>query len=133
MSTKFLATGALVAGLVIFIWGAIAHTVPMLPGSLFDFKDKEGVLDAVRAQTAGNGVDFDTRGVFAVVALRPDLGEQGSADGPEPRGRVRDERNRGAGAGLAAAIRAAGVMASDSFCALAGVAAFLGTQVSYWN
>jgi hypothetical protein len=48
----------------------------MLPGSLFDFKDKEGVLDAVRAQTAGNGVDFDTRGVFAVVALRPDFGDK---------------------------------------------------------
>jgi len=132
--TKFLVVGCLIGGLIIFGWGAISHTVLMLPGSLDEFMDKQAVLDAVRAQTPGNGMYLDTRGVLVALSLRPDAADRTQEMG----GRLVLEYVTNVLEALLLCLlllrsRAAGAFDSARFTGIAGIAAWLGLQVSYWN
>ena len=74
MNAKFLVTGAIVGGIVLFLWGAVTHE--LLPQPLREFKDEKAVVDVIRANGSGNGVYFARRGMLASVAFLPDLGDK---------------------------------------------------------
>ncbi len=71
MHAKFLLLAVLLGGLTIFFGGALSHTALALPGARYPLKDAAAVIDAIRAQAPANGVYYDSRGLLAVVALRP--------------------------------------------------------------
>lgn len=73
MHARYLVSAALLGGIVSFTWGAVSHMA--LPGSEPKaFADSNAVIQNVKANAAENGIYFDQRGLFAVVAFRPDLG-----------------------------------------------------------
>jgi hypothetical protein len=74
MSAKFLMTAAVAGGIVLWLWGAVTHA--LLPQPIREFKNEQAVVDAVRANTEGNGVYFARRGVMAAVAFRTDFGDK---------------------------------------------------------
>ena len=76
MNAKYLLGETIAAGLTIFIWGAISHMALPMPEPVQRFKNEQLVLDAVRAQTNGNGVYLDPRGVFVALSLRPDMADK---------------------------------------------------------
>ncbi len=134
MHAKFLLLAALLGGLTIFIWGALAHTALALPGAMYPLKDGTAVIDAIRAQAPDNGVYYDARGLLAVVSLRPDMADK--------------SKDLGANLGmefvtncaealllvfLLARSRAKGVFERAQLTGLMGLAAFLGLEISYWN
>ena len=77
MRVKFLLLGPLVAAITIFVWGAFSHlALPWHITTLKEFQNNQTVLDAGRANTSGNGIYFSPEGIFAVVALLPDLSDK---------------------------------------------------------
>ena len=74
MSAKFLAVGAVVGGIVLFLWGGFTHAV--LPAPMREFKDEQAVVQAIRANIPENGVYFAKRGMLAAIAFRPDLADK---------------------------------------------------------
>ena len=83
MNTRFLLTGAVAGGLIIFMWGLVSHIAVPWPGEpLKDFSDPQPMLEALKAHTSGNGVYLDLHGVFAAVNLRPDMSDQSDLFGP---------------------------------------------------
>ena len=77
MNVKFLVVGALVAGIVIFLWGTVSHVVlPWHKYTMDEFTDSGAVLDEIAANTKGNGVYFGEQGVFAIVSVLPDRSDK---------------------------------------------------------
>ena len=78
MKTKFVLIGALVAGLVIFVWGAAWNT--SLDGLVLkQFANDQAVATAVRQAAPANGLYFSSRGVIAAVRMAPDLRDLSNA------------------------------------------------------
>jgi len=98
------------------------------------FKNDQLVLDAVRAQTNGNGVYIDPRGVFLALSLRPDL-----ADKSQNMGRylaVEGVTNLAQGFLLALVllqVKPKTVLGYAVFGLLVGLVAWVGIDVSLWN
>lgn len=67
MSAKYLLVGTLILGVVIFLWGAVTHS--LLPAPLKTFTNGAPVVAAVHANTPSNGVYLDEHGVFAAVSF----------------------------------------------------------------
>jgi hypothetical protein len=74
MNSKYLVTATIVGGVVLFLWGFITHS--LLPQPMSYFKDEMAVVQVLRANAAVNGIYFGPRGVFASVAMLPDLGDK---------------------------------------------------------
>ena len=72
MHVRYLVSAALLGGIVSFGWGALTHT--MLPAAEpHVFSDSTAVVHTVQANAPSNGVYYDSRGLFAVVAFHGDL------------------------------------------------------------
>ena len=132
MSVKFPVVGAIVGGIVLFMWGAVTHM--LLPQPLHSFKDEGAVTQVIRANAPENGVYFSTRGVFASVALLPDLSDKAQ--------NITPNLLRQLGTDTCAALllcfvlrglRGKSVLAGAGWLALVGFAAFLLKIVPYWN
>ena len=134
MDAKYLLGGSVAAGLTIFVWGATSHMALPLPEPVEKFKNDQLVLDAVRAQTNGNGVYIDPRGVFLALSLRPDL-----ADKSQNMGRylaVEGVTNLAQGFLLALVllqVKPKTVLGYAVFGLLVGLVAWVGIDVSLWN
>lgn len=74
MNGKYLIVGAIVGGIVLFLWGAVTHAV--LPAPMHAFTNEDAVTQAIRTNTAGNGVYFAKSGILASVAFLPDYGDK---------------------------------------------------------
>ena len=75
MQARYLFSAALLGGVVSFGWGFFSHAV--LPGAKpASFADSTAVVQTVKANAPANGIYFDGRGLFAVVAFRPDLSQK---------------------------------------------------------
>lgn len=75
MAIKFLAAGAVVAGIILFLWGMVVHAALPIE-SVKEFKDTQAVVQCLRANAPENGVYLAGEGVLAAVSLRPDLADQ---------------------------------------------------------
>ncbi len=74
MGPKFLVLGAIVGGIVLFLWGGVTHA--LLPAPMREFKDEQAVVQAMHANAPDNGVYFARRGMLAAIAFRPDMGDK---------------------------------------------------------
>jgi hypothetical protein len=75
MRAGYLVTAAVIGGIVSFGWGAVSHLAGVFPGTEPKaFADSNAVVQAVKANAPENGIYFEGRGLFAVVAFRPDMG-----------------------------------------------------------
>ncbi len=75
MRAGYLVTAAVIGGIVSFGWGAVSHLAAVFPGTEPKaFADSNAVVQAVKANAPENGIYFEGRGLFAVVAFRPDMG-----------------------------------------------------------
>ncbi len=135
MNAKYLVAGTLVGGIFLFLWGGALHTgVPLEVQGLRELTDGGPVVQALLAQTRGNGVYFSPQGLMVVVAFRP-----GRNDVTESIG---SNLALEFAANLAQAfllslltlqLRGASAAARAGGIALAAVAAGLENQVSDWN
>ncbi len=83
MNTKFLISGAVVGGLLLFVWGAAYHMIiPWEKIALSEFKDTPAIVQAVRANAPQNGMYFAPQGVFAAVSFFPDMSDKTNLMGP---------------------------------------------------
>lgn len=134
MKTRFLLLAALLGGLTIFFWGALSHTLLEMPGTLVPLKDGTSVINAIRSQAPNNGVYYDPRGLLAVVSLRPDMADKSQAMGANLAVEfVTNCLNALLLAFLLLKSRARTTLACAWLGALAGLLAFTGISVSYWN
>jgi hypothetical protein len=131
MKTKFVVVGAVLAGLVIFVWGAIWNsTLDELV--MKRFANDAAVATTIRQGAPTNGLYYSSRGVVAAVAMRPDMAQITNAEmGPYL---VKEGvADLALGALLALLVLAFGSVtaARDGvLCALAGLAAGVGIAFS---
>ncbi len=135
MNTKFLIVGTLAGGATLFAWGTVSHMLlPVSEATLKEFKDSRAVVETIRANAPENGVYFAREGVFASVALLPDLSDKTTLMGRSLVVQFATE--------LAAAFflcllmlgaRAASVGGRTGLLALAAVAAGVEQLIPEWN
>jgi len=78
MKTKFMLIGAVVAGLVLFVWGAIWN-MSLDDLVMKQFANDQAVATAVHQAAPANGLYYSTRGVVAAVRMRPDMSDLSNA------------------------------------------------------
>lgn len=72
MRWRFLLTGALAAGLALFVWQFVSHAaLPWHDPSFREFADAEAVTSVLAANAPEPGVYMATSGVFAAVRIDP--------------------------------------------------------------
>lgn len=77
MNVKFLVVGAVVGGILLFLWGGLTHAVlPRVIPGFHEFRDDAAVVQAVHANAPANGVYFSPKGILAAVAFQPDLSDK---------------------------------------------------------
>jgi hypothetical protein len=132
MNRKMLALGTILAGLAIFIWGAASHT--LFPEPVTMLKDADAVAKFVDANARGNGAYFDSRGVLMVVSMLPGRPDKTQMMGGNL---VIELITNILQAGLLLLLllksNAATMRQRVGFAALAGLAAWVAIDVSYWN
>ncbi len=131
MNAKFLVGGTIIGGIVVFLWGALTHA--MLPQPLNYFKDEAAVIQVVRANAPENGIYSGSRGIFASVALLPDLSDKSRNITPDL---VRQFLSDSFAALLLAIFltRLPGtVLGRAGWAGLAGIIAVVLKMLPYWN
>lgn len=74
MNSKFLVSGTIVGGIVLFFWGFVVNAMLPWPGEeLRGFTDDSAVTEVLRVNAPANGVYLSDSGIFAAVAFMPDL------------------------------------------------------------
>lgn len=82
MRGKYLLYGTLAAGLTLFVWQTISHVaLPFHEATLKPFTNNAAVVDAIRANTSGNGVYISPQGITAAVSFTPDMADKSKAMG----------------------------------------------------
>jgi hypothetical protein len=77
MRGKYLLFGTLAGGLTFFIWQVISNVaLPLHEATLREFTNNGAVVDAVRANTTGNGVYMAPQGITAAVSFTPDMADK---------------------------------------------------------
>jgi hypothetical protein len=105
----------------------------VLPQPMSEFKDERAVVQAIQANTSGNGVYFAKQGILAAVAFTPDMRDKSQNLTPNLVFQFLSDL-------LSALLLAiffmrvpGGVMTKAGWAALAGCAAFTLKIVPYWN
>ena len=134
MNLKYVLGGGIAAGIVMFLWSAIAHMAIPIPEPLTQFKNNQAVMDVIRAQTNGNGVYFDPRGIFAAVRLTPDMADMSQSMGPYLATEAASNILQGIVlAVLLAAVRPRTVTGYGIYALIIGLFTWLAVEVSLWN
>ncbi|MDQ6770065.1 MAG: hypothetical protein M3Z54_08770 [Gemmatimonadota bacterium] len=83
MRGKYLLYGTLAAAITLFVWQTISNVaIPWHSATVKAFTNNSAVVDAVRANTSGNGVYTSPQGIVAAVSLTPDLADKSKSMGP---------------------------------------------------
>lgn len=131
MNAKYLLAGAIVGGIVLFLWGFVTHSA--LPQPMDYFKDDQAVVQLLRANAPVNGIYFSPRGIFASVAVLPDLGDKTKNIVPNLLRQLCSDMLAGLLLAIFLARLPGTVMQRAGWLALAGAAAFVLKFVPYWN
>ncbi len=135
MSTKFLVVGAVVGGILLFVWGGITHAVlPRVIPAYQVFKDDAAVVQTIHANAPANGVYFSPRGILAAVAFLPDLGDKSKDITPNLITQfLNDTLSALLLCWLLAGIRGATALGRAGWLTLAALATFSLKVLPYWN
>lgn len=131
MNGKYLAIGALVGGIVLFLWGGLTHMV--LPAPMSTFVNDGAVVQTLRANAPADGVYMSESGVFAAVSFNPPFGTR--KDHMEPyllRQFLSDVLAAALLAFLVAGLPGT-VFGKAYWAGIAGLAALAMKIVPYWN
>jgi hypothetical protein len=80
MRGKYLLYGTLAGGLTLFVWQVVSNVaIPWHEATLKPFTNNGAVVDAVRANTTGNGVYIAPQGITAAVSFTPDMADKMTA------------------------------------------------------
>ena len=131
MNAKYLVVGAIAGGIVLFLWGAVTHSV--LPQPLHWFQNEPALLQAVRASAPVNGVYLDTHGVFAAVAIEPDLRDKAVNIAPNLLRQLASDTLAALFLAILVSQLPGGVVSRAIWAALAGIVAFSLKIVPYWD
>ena len=70
MKVKFYLQSALLAGLVIFAWGAFVHmAIPFWEDVMHELPNEQVVVDAIKSTGAPNGIYYGMQGMLLVLFL----------------------------------------------------------------
>lgn len=82
MRGRYLLYGTVAAGLTLFVWQTISNVaLPFHEGTQKAFTNNGTVVDAIRANTSGNGVYIAPQGITAAVSFTPDMADKTKAMG----------------------------------------------------
>ncbi len=132
MTLPRLLVSTFLAGLAVFIWGALAHVLP--PEPLTVLKEAAPVDTFLAAHAPNNGVYMDPRGVFLAVRFAPGRPDK-SADMGTQLG-VEFATNLVQALALALLLgrfAPTSILRYGLYGAAIGLIAWLSTEVSYWN
>ena len=77
MRPKFLSSGTLAGGAVLFLWSFVWHGVlPFSDSGMHEFTGNQAIVDTVRANAPTNGIYISPQGIFASVFFSPSLSDQ---------------------------------------------------------
>jgi hypothetical protein len=76
MNAKLTAVGTLLAGIVLWLWGAVTHTA--IPEPMQRLTNEAAVTEFVKQNTPANGVYYDPRGMLISVYGQPKWVDQTS-------------------------------------------------------
>jgi hypothetical protein len=83
MRGKYLLYGTLAAGIALFVWQTISNVaIPWHQATIKTFTNNAAAVDAIRANTSGNGVYTAPQGIIAAVSFTPDVADKTKAMGP---------------------------------------------------
>lgn len=83
MRGKYLLYGTLAAGISLFVWQAISNVaIPWHQATIKPFTNNAAVVDAIRANTSGNGMYIAPQGITAAVSFTPDMADKTQAMAP---------------------------------------------------
>lgn len=134
MRARTLMVGAVIGGVLLFLWGALYNTVlPFASRTLDAFANDQEVVESIRRSAPRNGIYLSDKGVFAAVDLRPD----GSVRVPSLGVPMGIELLADLGIGLMLTIVLLNTGRSGlprpAVVAAAALAAGLGISLSHWN
>jgi hypothetical protein len=131
MNSKYLAVGALVGGILLFLWGGLTHAV--LPAPLSTFANEEAVVQTLRANAPVDGVYMSHEGVLAAISFSPPYGRREDRMGPYLLRQLLSDTLAAALLAFLIAGLPGSVFGKACWAAVAGCAAFAIKIVPYWN
>ncbi len=131
MNAKYVAVGAIVGGIVLFLWGAVTHA--LLPQPLHFFTDEAAVIQTIRINAPENGIYLGPHGIFASVALRADLADKSQHIAPNLLLQFLSDTFSALLLALLIAKLPGGVSSRAGWAAFAGLIAFFLKIFPYWN
>ena len=82
MRGRYLLIGTLAAALTLFVWQTISNVaIPWHSATIKAFTNNGAIVDAIRANTSGNGVYTAPQGIVAAVSFTPDMADKTKAMG----------------------------------------------------
>jgi hypothetical protein len=135
MRFRYLVVGSVVAGVCLFVWGALSNMLlPLGSGALREFSEDAAVVQSIRANAPANGIYLSPKGVFAAVSFQPDMSDRAASIAPF----LAREFAADVAIGLMLAILLglAGVSTAGQAAAVTGAAALaagVAVPVSDWN
>ncbi len=135
MNAKFLVVGAVVGGILLFVWGGLTHAfLPQVIPAYQIFKDDAAVVQTLHANAPANGVYFSPKGILAAVAFLPDLGDKTKDITPNLITQfLTDTLSALLLCWLLAGIRSVTALGRAGWLTLAAFAAFSLKILPYWN
>lgn len=132
METKPLVVSTLLAGTLIFFWGASAHTLP--PEPITPLKDTAALDAFLAAQAPNNATYMDARGVMIAVNFASDRHDKSQQMGPMLGLELATNLVQALLLTLVLSRFQAKSILSYGLMGLAiGLLAWISTEVSYWN
>jgi predicted secreted protein len=131
MNSKYLAVGAILGGILLFLWGFLTHAV--LPAPMRTFTNEEAVVQALRANAPSDGVYYSAHGIVAAVSFSPPYGDRGDHLGPYLLRQFLSDTLAAALLAFLVAGLPGTIFGKAYWAAIAGFTAFAIKVVPYWN
>jgi len=133
MNSKILVVGSLLAGLAIFVWGSLTHTV-IVPTPLVELKDQAATTAFVAEHAPVPGGYMDPRGILVINAMLPGGPDKSQNMGPALGGElVSNILQAGLLAWILFKLGAKTAVQRAGQGAVLGLTAWIGLTFSLWN
>jgi hypothetical protein len=132
MNLKSAALSVLLGGLIIFVWGALAHLLP--PEPVTTLTDTKAVDDFAAKFTPTNGAFIDPRGFMVITGFLPGKPDKSQDMSPQL---ILELLTNFLQAGLLyfilTRLKPASILGYGTIASLLGLLAWVSLELSYWN